>query len=318
MRTHPVGFFLLALCGFGLAGVRADETSRIATAREAQALYELDLKVRDAFDKAYPNTLPESKRKLPKASAKSFDWTKYNVTGPIYTQGRSPYCWAFTAISAFECSWRIRNGGTKGSVVLAVQPIIDHTKKTGGAPMNVGMKDLLVNGTAPLAKYNFVGKPSPVRKVPTRYRAVAYGYVGKPSEVPSTEALKEALLQHGPLVVGVFAAPETFKKYKGGLYSANEKPGDGKPPIDHAVLIVGWDDKLGAWKIKNSWDVTWGEKGHMWIKYRSNNVGFGAMWVRAQSTFYHLPDDAHSLIDPEALPFHRWATGKAVKIDAEP
>ena len=100
MRTRPVGFVLLALCVVGLAGARADETSQIATAKEAQALYELDLKAKDAFDRAYPNTLPESKRKLPKATAKSFDWTKYNVTGPIYTQGRSPYCWAFTATVA--------------------------------------------------------------------------------------------------------------------------------------------------------------------------------------------------------------------------
>jgi Papain family cysteine protease len=314
MRFRLVGIVLLASCLCGLAGARADENLRIA--KEAQALYELDLKAKAAFEKRHPNTLPESKRKLPKATAKAFDWTKYGVTGPIYTQGRSPYCWAFTAVQAFECSWRIRN---KGNPILAVQPIIDHTKKTGGADMSVGMKDLLLQGTAPLAKYPFVGKPlTPRKKIATNYRAVAYGYVGKGPGVPSTEALKEALLRHGPLVVGIYAGSEGFKKYKGGVYSAFDKPPEGEAPINHALLLVGWDDRAGAWKIKNSWDTTWGEKGHMWIKYGSNNVGVGAMWIRAQSTFYHLPDEAHALIDPEAKPFHRWPSGKAVKIDETP
>jgi hypothetical protein len=192
MLRLRAGIVLLALCLCGLAGARAEEKLRIA--KEAKALYDVDVKARAAFEKLHPNTLPESKRKLPKATAKTFDWSKYGVTGPIYTQGRSPYCWAFAAIEAFECSWRIRN---KTNPILAVQPIIDHTKEPGGADMTVAMKALLHRGTAPLAQYPFIGKPAALRKVPTRYRAIAYGYIGKGLEVPATETLKEALLQHG-------------------------------------------------------------------------------------------------------------------------
>ena len=48
------------------------------------------------------------------------------------------------------------------------------------------------------------------------------------------------------------------------------------------MLIVGWDDDKDAWRIKNSWgDQNWGEKGYMWLRYRSNYIGFGAAWVDA-------------------------------------
>jgi cathepsin L len=280
-------------------------------APEARALYELDEKARAAFEKKYPKKLPESVRKLHKATAKAFDWSKYKVTGLVYTQGHSPSCWAFAAVEAFECSWRIRN---LGGPVLAVQPILDHTEKEGGAPVALGLRSLVLNGTTALAKSPFVGKPRKLKKRPAlNYRGVAYGYVQPGRSVPPTEALKEALLKHGPLVVGVNVT-KSFKAYKGGVYSSLERPEGKQPPINHAVLLVGWDDKLGAWKIKNSWDVKWGIGGYMWIKYGSNNVGVNAMWVRAQSIHYHLPKDAHTLLGPGAAPFYRWPSAKSVPI----
>ncbi len=309
MRLFGVVVLSLSLCGL----THAEDAVRVA--REARALYDLDEKLKAAFEKAHPGVLPESKRKLPRATAKAFDWSKHGVTGLIYAQGKTPYCWAFAAVEAFECSWRIRN---QGKPVLAVQPIIDHTKENGGAPFSRGLKDLVLNGTAPFAKYPFIGKPATPRKVEMKYRAVAYGYVGDGRAVPDTDALKEALLKHGPLVVGVHADNEGFKKYKGGLFIGSDRPAAGKPPVDHAVLLVGWDDKLGAWKIKNSWNTTWGDGGHMWIKYGANNVGLGAMWIRAQSTFYQLPGDAHSLLGDGAAPFPRWPAAKAVKLEATP
>jgi cathepsin L len=49
--------------------------------------------------------------------------------------------------------------------------------------------------------------------------------------------------------------------------------------INHAVLLIGWDDEKQAWLIKNSWGEQWGEKGFAWIKYGSNNIGVFAAWV---------------------------------------
>jgi cathepsin L len=281
----------------------------VIVAKEAHALYLLDEKMKAAFVKKWPNVLPESTRKLPKATAKAFDWSKFGVTGPIYTQGRTPYCWAFASIEALECSWRIRN---KQNTALAVQPIIDHSRAKGGSVSVLGFRSLMLSGTSPLARYPYTGRPGVMRKVPKAYRAVAYGLVAPGVGVPSTEALKEALLRHGPLVVSVHAS-QSFKDYRGGVYASRDRPGPGEQPTNHAVLLIGWNDKLGAWRIKNSWDVRWGIGGYMWIKYGSNNIGSFATWVRAQSVHYQLPADAHEQAEG-AVPFYRWPTARKLAL----
>src|SRR5262249_55871710 len=114
---------------------------------------------------------------------------------------------------------------------------------------------------------------------PLKYQADVWGYV-KGANIPSDDELKKALCEHGPLVVAVSADGwEAYRKtddngnpnpawtnYKNGVFTGkpsksgltmkNLKTGD----IDHDVLIVGWDDDIKAWIIKNSWGSKWGDE----------------------------------------------------------
>lgn len=36
---------------------------------------------------------------------------------------------------------------------------------------------------------------------------------------------------------------------------------------EHAQLIVGWDDRLAAFRVRNSWTRNWGDGGYCWIPY---------------------------------------------------
>lgn len=105
-------------------------------------------------------------------------------------------------------------------------------------------------------------------------KAASWDYVNSPPDkLPSVEQLKRALIERGPLVAPI-VYDECLANYRGGVF--NEQDLD---MINHAVLLIGWDDEKGAWLIKNSWGEEWGEKGFGWIKYGSNNIGVFAAWV---------------------------------------
>ncbi|KAI1690936.1 papain family cysteine protease domain-containing protein [Ditylenchus destructor] len=83
-------------------------------------------------------------------------------------------------------------------------------------------------------------------------------------------ALKEALIKYGPLLVSVNASLTTFKNYKyivddADVYADPKcKGGSGL----HAMILVGCGTHPldgDFWILKNSWDVTWGKNGYMWM-----------------------------------------------------
>jgi hypothetical protein len=297
------------------APARADDWQKLLS-RGAEAYY-LDQDVRAAFAKDRPGALPESKRKLPAATAAAFDWTTVISRPHNYAQRKSPLCWAFAAMTAFEYNWAIRNGGT--APVLAVQPIVDRTGKDGGAPVSLAMEALLQRGTAPLSAYPFSGGAAKLRpNVELAYRLIAWGDVVPGGDMPTPAQIKQALLDHGPVTANVFVTP-LFENYKGGVFREHFKvPADAK--VTHALVIVGWDDRKGkgCWKVQNSWGPNWGEAGFMWIEYGCNNIGQEACWVRCQSDQYRLPEDVHKHVVGDMVPFHTWSKSRAVTLPPKP
>jgi cathepsin L len=98
------------------------------------------------------------------------------------------------------------------------------------------------------------------------------------NQVPPVASLKQAICEHGALAVAVNATDDWFV-YGGGVYNINA-PAD--QPVNHAVTLVGWDDSLGAWLIKNSWSGQWGDGGYMWIKYGTSKIASWPAWTEVQ------------------------------------
>jgi C1A family cysteine protease len=64
---------------------------------------------------------------------------------------------------------------------------------------------------------------------------------------------------HGPLSIIVDASE--WQTYTSGILSTCGTS------VDHAVQVVGVDTYNGWWKVRNSWNTTWGEAGYIYLAY---------------------------------------------------
>ncbi len=120
----------------------------------------------------------------------------------------------------------------------------------------------------------------------TDYYATDWGVVdpsGDLSKIASVKDIKEAICKYGSVAASLWATDLFIRDYTNGIYFEFESDYV-NPKANHAVSLIGWDDDLGAWLLKNSWGTDWGEDGFGWIKYNSNNIGIRATWVMAKKT----------------------------------
>jgi len=193
-----------------------------------------------------------------------WDWRDLEGVTPARHQGGCGGCWAFAAVGAFESLLRIYDDR---STDLSEQQVLDcNTAGYGctGGWMTAAYRlwrDVGALAETALPYRAEDGGPCPTEPIDAAAQATGW------TAVPTTQvALKHALLV-GPLAVGMHVYPD-FQHYQGGVYEH-----DGSEEINHAVLLVGWDDELGAWILKNSWGPGWGEGGYAYVAYGTCRLG---------------------------------------------
>ena len=159
-----------------------------------------------------------------------FSWKDRGKVTPVRDQRLCGSCWAFGALGAYESNFAIRNGlfidGSEQDILSCAK---SGTCKGGwyrksflymistGVATEKAVPYKAVNGTCKKG----VAKP---------YRAVNWGYVDTKKWMPSVDALKKALCEHGALAVGV-RATDAFQAYTGGVFNEKTKPG-----INHRLM----------------------------------------------------------------------------------
>jgi cathepsin L len=230
------------------------------------------------------------------ASASSFDWRKLGKVTPIKTQICGT-CWDFTSMGAYEGSYAVRNDRLIDGSEQYILNCAHAGSCQGGWWMPV-FDFLIKTGTAAESDDPFTGNDGAAcaSSAKTPYRASAWGFVASNLQtIPQPAQIKQALCEHGPLATAVMV-DEGFQAYTGPQpFDEHTQHFDW---VNHGITIVGWDDKKGSWLIKNSWGTSWGdtggfgtERGYMWIKYNTNNVGIATAWVDAAPVRYVLRPD---------------------------
>lgn len=233
-----------------------------------------------------------------------FDWRDHGVYLSVMDQGDCGSCWAFATTAAFWSNSAINSRKTNPEVskvgadgklewdianapipppLMSAQPLLNCMAKDKGdcsGGWHGSAFNHFVEFGAILSDQEYAAKVNPCRqKLGTR--AVTWDYVNyPPDQLPSVQQLKAALLEHGPLAV-LIRIDEPLKAYKGGVFN-ERNPGT----VNHAVLMLGWDDRKKAWLLMNSWGTEWGEGGYAWVAWGSNSVGMYAAWIEVPSNPY--------------------------------
>lgn len=82
----------------------------------------------------------------------------------------------------------------------------------------------------------------------------------------SESSIKKLLHDKHPVIIGIETSPEFMGARGQYIWRNSSKPAGGQHGR-HAVVIIGYDDSKGAFKIQNSWGTKWGDEGYGWIAY---------------------------------------------------
>merc|ERR1719160_2195966 len=115
-----------------------------------------------------------------------------------------------------------------------------------------------------------------------------YTFSGQTISASGEANIQSAIMAGGPMETA-FTVYSDFENYAGGIYHHVS----GGMAGGHAVKVGGWgvEDGTKYWKIANSWNPYWGEKGYFRIKFGEGGIDDQAVasspsakWSRAGDT----------------------------------
>ena len=212
--------------------------------------------------------------------APTFSWVSRGYMPPVRNQQTCGSCYAFATNTAIEAVRAISDGRPPPAWDLSEQWLVSSCLMRygcrGASVTRVG-EFYLAHGAVKESVLPYRNDNSPCRWTYPRFPVlVSFDVINQGNtlkSVPSVSQIKNWLVTRGPLVASMWGS-NSFEAYARGVYVQNDLNlqylglhGN------HAVVIVGWDDRRGAWLVQNSWGRDWGENGFIWMAYGKTSLG---------------------------------------------
>lgn len=212
-------------------------------------------------------SLPKKMKKLPA----KVDLRTDNL--PVFDQGSLGSCTANAISAAFAFSVLKQQEETfyipSRLFIYYNERLMEGTvDQDSGAMLRDGIKSVNKVGvctekTWPYVISKFTNKPTDIcYKEASGNKAIKYERLSR-----SLYDFKSCLASGFPFVGGfaVYESFETKEVAKTGMMPMPSK--DEKFYGGHAILVMGYDDSIGCFIVRNSWGTKWGDKGYFYMPY---------------------------------------------------
>lgn len=119
-------------------------------------------------------------------------------------------------------------------------------------------------------------------------------FSAKEAGMNKVRRVKLALSKNKPVVIGMLVL-RNFYELKSAQYW-HPSLGNTTPAGGHALVVVGYDDHKGAFRLMNSWGKNWGDNGYIWVKYKD----FGDFCKYAYVLYLFAPEKLSETESPKA------------------
>ena len=219
------------------------------------------------------------------------NWADDGIVPPAKNQGSCGSCWAFVCAAVLESKIAILDGVLVD--VSEEQQIACNTEMGGcRGGDSQALEYWYSNGPMEESCAEYTESDSNCSGL-SYCNELSYNTFDRyTAEIP--DGMKPCLFD-GPAYFRFDVYEDFMTFWKEGLPGRVYTQSTGAKAGGHAVLMIGWDDRKGAWLCQNSWGKTAGPNrdGTFWIAYagHANDLSFGMANVRISGESGTWPPD---------------------------